>query len=302
MNDGIDALRRFSRLYTREVGALGPLPGGDLPLTEARVLFELASRDGATAGELGRELGLDAGHLSRILTRFGERGWLLRERDAADARRQPLRLTGTGREAFAGLDQAARERMAALLGTLPDEGRARLVEAVTGVSGLLDRAAPASPILIRHHRPGDLGWVVQRHGAIYAAEYGFDGRFEALVARVAADFLDGHDPAREVALIAERDELRLGSVMVVRVSDEVAKLRLLILEPAARGQGLGKRLVREAEAFARAAGYRRMVLWTQSCLVAARGIYAGCGWRLVEATPNEAFGQALVSESWERDL
>ncbi|WP_426955206.1 bifunctional helix-turn-helix transcriptional regulator/GNAT family N-acetyltransferase [Muricoccus radiodurans] len=296
----VATIRRLSRAFTRQIGALGPLPGGDLPLTEARLLYELATEEGRTARALSQELGLDEGQVSRILARFADRDWISRPPAAADARRRPLHLTATGRAAFARLDSGARDHVATILQALPDPDRDRLAGAADAMLSVLD-PAKAEPV-VRPHRPGDLGWMIGRHGALYAAEWGFDARFEALVARICADFLDGHDPAREAAFLAERGGERLGSVMVVRVDDDVAKLRLLLLEPSARGMGLGRRLVRRAEDFAREAGYRRMLLWTQSCLVAARAIYAAAGWRLVTAEPNEAFGQSLVSETWERDL
>ncbi|WP_376099479.1 GNAT family N-acetyltransferase [Roseomonas sp. CCTCC AB2023176] len=300
LDEQVAALRRASRALTRAVGALGPLPGGDLPLTEARVLFELAASDASVARDLAAELALDEGHLSRILARFGERGWLDRPRDERDTRRRRLVLTAAGRDAFARLDRGARDRVAALLAGLPEGARGRLATAAGELAGTLGTATP--DIRIRRHGPGDLGWVVERHGALYAAEHGLDGRFEALVARICADFLERGDGAAEAAFIAERDGVRLGSVMLARVDAEVAKLRLLILDPGARGLGLGKRLVAAAEEFARGAGYRRMTLWTMGHLAAARGTYAAAGWALASAREEEGFGRRYVSEEWVRGL
>lgn len=293
------ALRRFARFFTRRIGALGHLPGGDLSLTEGRVLYELATGGETSPGALAEALGIDQGQLSRLLARFEARGWLAVTPDAADTRRRRLMLTEAGLAAFRPLDAAGTAAAEAMLAPLPAEGRARVVGALGEAERLLGGAA--GEVGLRSHRPGDMGWVVSLHGAVYAAEYGLDGRFEALVARIAADFLQSHDPAREVALIAERDGQRLGSVLVVRAEEEgVAKLRLLVLDPAARGLGLGHRLVAAAEDFARAAGYRAMVLWTNDCLIAARRLYAARGWRLESSAPYEDFGRELVGEHWRK--
>ena len=300
----VDAVRRFNRFYTRRIGALGH---GHLEspysLTEVRVLYELAHRDGLTATDLQRELGLDAGYASRMLARFAERGLVRREAAPDDARRRRLALTRRGRAEFAKLDARASAEIDQMLGALPADARSEVVASLSRAQGLLaGDAARAEPFTLRSHRPGDMGWVVHRHGALYSAEYGWDERFEALVARIVADFIDHLDPARERCWIAERDGAIVGSVFVVRQSARVAKLRLLLVEPSARGLGLGRRLVDECIAFARSAGYRKLVLWTQSNLVAARRIYRAAGFELVASEPNEAFGAKLVSETWEMAL
>ncbi|MGZ5846749.1 MAG: bifunctional helix-turn-helix transcriptional regulator/GNAT family N-acetyltransferase [Ramlibacter sp.] len=300
----VEALRGFNRFYTRRVGVLDPYLGGDLSLTEVRVLYELAHRDQPTASELGRDLGLDAGYLSRILRRFESRHWLERAPSPADARQSLLRLTAAGHQAFAPLQQKSREDAAALLAPLPAARRERAIAAMGTLQRALDDGvpAPARTIVLRDPRPGDLGWVVQQHGEIYAREYGYSTEFEALVAEVAAGYLRKFDPAWEKGWIAELDGERVGSVFVVRKSATVAQLRLLILAPQARGLGLGGRLVDECIAFARAKGYRKMVLWTNGQLAAARAIYAGRGFKLVDSEPLDAYGQRLVGETWELPL
>jgi DNA-binding MarR family transcriptional regulator/predicted GNAT family acetyltransferase len=298
----IAAIRRFSRFYTTVIGALQEgLLQSRFSLTEARVLFELATRTSTTASMLGRELGLDAGYLSRILQRFAQERLLVRAVSEADRRQSMLTLTDAGRAAFAPLDARSREEIGALLARLPEDAQAEVVGAMARIAALLG-SAPAADCRLRDPRPGDIGWVVARHGALYAQEYGFDARFEALVARVAGEFLAAHDPARERCWIAEHDGVNLGSVFLVRADDELARLRLLLVEPAARGLGIGKRLVAECIAFARAAGYRRITLWTNDVLVAARGIYRASGFSLVASKPHSNFGTAMVGEDWELAL
>ena len=298
----VAAVRRFSRCYTRVIGALQDgLLGSRFTLAEARVLYELAQRDDLTATELGRELELDAGYLSRILQRFERDGLLTREPSAADRRQSLLSLTEAGRDAFAPLDARSRDEVGALLARLPEPAQASLVTAMQRIETLLGASRPA-PWLLRQHRPGDIGWVVARHGALYAEEYGFDARFEALVARVAGEFLAQHDPTRERCWIAEHDGVSVGSVFLVRKSDQEAKLRLLLVEPAARGLGIGRRLVSECLGFAREAGYRRVTLWTNEVLVAAQAIYRQEGFRLVASAPHRDFGPPMVGEDWELDL
>jgi DNA-binding MarR family transcriptional regulator/ribosomal protein S18 acetylase RimI-like enzyme len=304
----IAAIREFSRFYTRRVGALRPgLLGSDLPLAEARLVYELAQAGpSCAAADLARGLGLDQGHLSRLLRRLEARGLVARDADPADARRARIALTRAGRAAFARLDRAARDEAAEWLAPLAEAEQRRLLAALAETRRLLGGtdAAAAPPITLRTHRPGDIGWIVERHGALYAEEYGWDCTFEALVAEIGAAFLRGHDPARERCWIAEdATGERLGSVMIVRGDDAAtAKLRLLLVEPAARGRGLGRRLVAEAEAFARAAGYAAAALWTNSCLLAARRIYAAAGWRLTRAEPYRGFGHDLVGETWDKTL
>jgi len=298
----VAAVRRFSRFYTRIVGALQEgLLHSSFSLAEARVLYELARRDGITATELGRDLGLDPGYLSRILQRLEHDGLLSRAPSRADRRQSLLSLTEAGRDAFAPLDARSCEEVAALLGPLPEPAQAMVVGAMGRIETLLGGARSA-PWLLRQHRPGDIGWVIARHGALYAAEYAFDARFEALVARVAGEFLAQHDPARERCWIAERDGVNVGSVFLVRKSDEEAKLRLLLVEPAARGLGIGRRLVDECLGFARATGYRRVMLWTNDVLVAARAIYQQAGFRLVASQNHSDFGPPMVGEDWELSL
>ena len=300
----IAAVRRFNRFYTRRIGVLQEgLLKSPFSLTEARVLYELAHREDATASVLARDLGLDAGYLSRLLKGFEERGLIKRAASPLDARQSLLTLTALGRAAFAPLDHRSQDEIGAMLRTLPAPAQKRLVEDMAEIETLLgERPAPSVPYILRPHRPGDLGWIVHRHGALYAGEYGWDDSFEALVAEIAAKFLRDFDARRERCWIAEREGEILGSVMVVRQSDEVAKLRLLLVEPAARGLGIGRRLVEECLSFARHAGYSRMTLWTNDVLHAARHIYEQAGFELTAREPHHAFGKDLVSETWERDL
>ena len=270
-------------------------------LTEGRVLYELAQRAGVTATELGRELDIDPGYLSRILQRLERDGLLARVPSPADRRQGLLSLTRAGHDAFAPLDARSREEVAELLSPLADPAQAAVVAAMGRIESLLGNPQ-SPPWLLRQHRPGDIGWVVSRHGALYAGEYGFDARFEALVARVAGEFLTEHDPPRERCWIAECDGVNVGSVFLVRKSDDEAKLRLLLVEPAARGLGIGRRLVAECIGFARAAGYRRITLWTNEVLVAARAIYQQAGFRLVTSEPHRDFGPPMVGEDWELTL
>ena len=298
----IAAVRRFSRFYTGIIGALQDgLLRSNYSLTEARVLYELANRPGVTASALGRDLGLDAGYLSRILQRFTQDGLVARAVSDADRRQSELALTDEGRAAFAPLDARSREEVGALLARLPAPGQNAVVAAMGRIETLLG-AAPATPWRLRAPSPGDIGWVIARHGALYAEEYGFDARFEALVAQVAGAWLAHHDPARERCWIAERDGIPLGSVFLVRADDELARLRLLLVEPGTRGLGIGKRLVSECIAFARSVGYRRITLWTNDILVAARAIYQAAGFRLVASKPHTMFGPAMVGEDWELSL
>ena len=257
------------------------------------MLYELANRPELTASDIGRELGLDSGYLSRILQRFARDGLLRRERSPHDGRQAHLTLTEAGRAAFAPLDAASAREIGTLLARLPDPAQAALVTAMGQIEALLGGAdAPARPWLLRPPRPGDIGWVVARHGALYAEEYAFDARFEALVAKVAGAFLEANDPACERCWIAERDGVNVGSIFLVRGDAETARLRLLLVEPTARGAGIGRRLVAECVDFARAAGYRRIVLWTNDILTAARHLYVQAGFRLVASKPHRDFGPA----------
>ncbi|MBM3645743.1 MAG: MarR family transcriptional regulator [Alphaproteobacteria bacterium] len=299
----IEAVRRFSRFYTARIGALREgLHNGPFPLTEARVLYELNRRNRPVAAELVRELGVDPGFLSRILARFRRQGLLRLERDPADARRRVLVPTARGRRAFEPLDRGSREELARLLEPLSDSAQRDLMAAMGTIERLLDRDAAQPDIAIREHRIGDMGWVVSRHGAIYAQEFGWNGTFEALVAEIAAKFIRDYDATQERSFIAELDGRPVGSAFVVRDSARVARLRMVLVEPEMRGTGLGRRLVREAERFARRAGYRRMTLWTHDVLVAARAIYASEGYAKSSEERTRAFGQTLVSETWDKSL
>jgi DNA-binding MarR family transcriptional regulator/GNAT superfamily N-acetyltransferase len=298
----VDAVRRFNRFYTRRIGALrAGLVGSPYPLPEARLLYELGRRRRCTATELRAELDLDAGYLSRMLGSLGRRGLVRAERSSEDARARLLTLTAGGREAFALLDRRSRDEVSAMLRSIAAPDRDRLVGAMRTVQLLLTNEK-SSEVLLRAHRPGDLGWVVQAHGELYAREYGWGERFEALVAGIASGFVAGFDPRRSRCWIAELDGARVGSVFVVPASRRVAQLRLLLVDPRARGRGLGTRLVRESIDFARAQGYARLVLWTQSNLAAARAIYRACGFELRKSERHAAFGVKLTGEYWEKRL
>lgn len=302
IDPAVAAIRGFNRFHTRWVGALGgSLHGSGFALTEARVLYELAQRDGWLAGELARDLGLDPAYLSRILKRFAAEGWLERTRSPRDGRALSLRLTEKGRAVFAPLDEASRGQAAAVLARLGPAEQARLVAALGCAQALLSGEVPAAPV-IRDHRPGDIGWVIAAHGRLYAQEYGWDISFEGFVAEIAGQFLQRFQPGRERCLIAELDGMPVGSAFVVRDSDAVAKLRLVIVERRAQGFGLGKALVAQAIGFAREAGYERMVLWTNDILHAARAIYVAQGFRLIAEERHHSFGQNLVGQNWELDL
>jgi DNA-binding MarR family transcriptional regulator/N-acetylglutamate synthase-like GNAT family acetyltransferase len=300
----IEAVRRFNRFYTRRIGVLQEgLLDSPWSLTEVRVMYEVAHRPGVAAAELAAELGLDRGYLSRILKRFEDEGLLAREAAAADARKWHLRLTAKGKRTFAPLDKRSRQQVGALLGTLDTDGRQRLLSALRTVEHTLAPAPqPKGEAILRGHRPGDIGWVVQRHGEIYFREYGYGERFEGLVADIVARFVGRFDPARERCWIAEIDGERVGSIFLVAESKTIARLRLLLVEPAARGLGLGRRLVTECISFAREAGYRKVVLWTQGELDAARHLYAEAGFRKTSESRHDSFGKGLVGETWELKL
>ena len=299
----VKAVRAFNRFYTQRIGVLKRYLDSEFTLTEVRVLYEIAHRPGLTASELVRELALDAGYLSRILRRFEQQGWLQRESAPQDARQSLLRLTEPGYATFAPLQQKSRDETAELLARVPGTTRPQLIAAMGTVRRLLDEAPRAErQVVLRDPQPGDMGWVVQQHGELYAREFGYAADFEALVADIVAKFILNFDPEWEKCWIAEADGERVGSVFVVRKSATVAKLRLLILLPEARGLGLGGRLTDECLAFARAKGYRKMTLWTQSHLTAARAIYESRGFKLVKSAPNAAYGKQLTSEIWERKL
>ena len=300
----VGIVRRFNRHYTKQIGLLheGYL-ASPFSLAEARVLYELAHREQPTAAELAKSLALDPGYLSRILKTFERRRLLRRTPSKSDGRRSHLVLTARGRAAFAPLDTRSREEIGAMLERLAPAEQSRLVEAMRTIERLLGAPAESRvPYVLRLHRPGDMGWVVHRHGALYAREYGFDERFEALVATIVAQFIERYDPKRERCWIAEKDGEIVGSVFLVRQSKSVAQLRLLLVEPAARGLGIGARLVDECVRFARDVGYRKITLWTNSVLRAARHIYRSAGFRMVHRERHRSFGHDLVGETWELEL
>ena len=299
----ISGVRAFNHFYTRRIGVLGQtLLESPFSLSEARVLYELAHRDGAAAKELGIELDLDAGYLSRIVQKFADDGLISRKPLPADRRQQQLNLTAKGRHAFAKLDRRSHEDVARMLGLMSETDQQRLTGAMAAIEDLIGAAHTSRLAILREPRPGDIGWVVRSHGAQYAGEFGFDSSFEALVAEIAAQFLRSFDASRERCWIADIDGAPVGSVFLMRHDDEVAKLRLLLVEPAGRGQKLGTRLVGECIAFARACGYRKITLWTQSILTAARRIYQDTGFVLTSTEPHRSFGQSLVGETWEMKL
>jgi DNA-binding MarR family transcriptional regulator/N-acetylglutamate synthase-like GNAT family acetyltransferase len=299
----ISAVRAFNRFYTRKLGVFDQhFMKSPFSLSEGRVLYELAHRKDLAAKEIGIELGLDPGYLSRLIQNFDEKGLITRKPLPSDRRQYQLSLTARGQQAFARLDRSSNDQVAAMLEVLAGEDRRRLVEAMAVIERLLDASRAPAPAILREPRPGDMGWVVQSHGALYAGEYGFDASFEALVAEIAAKFLSSFDASRERCWIADIEGMPVGSVFLVRHSDDVAKLRLLLVDPAGRGQGLGQRLVAECIAFAKASGYRKITLWTQSILLAARKIYQDSGFMLVASEPHRSFGQSLIGETWEREL
>jgi len=297
-------VRRFNRFYTRQIGLLREAYlDSPFSLSETRVLYELAHRERPTATELGRDLGLDAGYLSRILRGFQKRGLLKRTQSEHDGRQSHLALTPRGQAAFAPLNTRSRDEIGAMLGTLPASEQTRLVQAMHTIEGILGaRPERKVPYLLRPHKPGDMGWVVHRHAALYAQEYGWDERFEALVAGIVKTFIERYDPKRERCWIAEKDGEIVGSVFLITHSKTVAQLRLMLVEPKARGLGIGARLVDECILFAREKGYRKITLWTNSILLAARHIYKKAGFRLVHKERHHSFGHALVGETWDLTL
>jgi DNA-binding MarR family transcriptional regulator/GNAT superfamily N-acetyltransferase len=297
----VAAVRAFNRFYTKKLGVLDQhLLQSPFSLSEARVLYELAHRDAVAAKDIGAELGLDLGYLSRIVQGFEEKGLITRTPLPSDRRQQQLGLTAKGRQAFAKLDRSSHSEISAMLQALDDVARDRLVGAMGTIEQILEPATQARPsFLLRSHRPGDIGWVISRHGAVYAQEYGWDISFEALVAEIAAQFINAFDPAREHCWIAEIDGEPVGAIFLVKSTDDVAKLRLLLVEKKARGLGIGRALVEQCIRFAREKNYKTIVLWTQSCLSAARDIYRRAGFRLIAEEPHHSFGVDLVGETWE---
>jgi DNA-binding MarR family transcriptional regulator/GNAT superfamily N-acetyltransferase len=300
----IDAVRRFNRFFTRRIGVLREgLLHTPYSLTEARVLFEVANRAEATASDFSRELGLDPGYLSRILAGLERRGLIQKTPSESDGRRRILSLTPEGLEAFALLDARSREEIAELLGGLPEEQQRGLLGAMRTIETILDKGLKFSePFFVRTQGPGDMGWVVQSHGGLYFREYGWDEHFEALVARIVADFIDHYDPSMERCWIAEMEGERVGCVFCVKETDTAAKLRLLLVEPGARGLGLGGHLVDECIRFARRCGYQTLTLWTNSVLEVARRIYEERGFRLVGEEEHHSFGKDLLGQNWKLEL
>ena len=299
------AVRRFNRFYTRQIGLLEEgLLDSEFSLTQGRILYEIAHRTRTMAVELCKDLGLDAGYLSRILAGFQKAGLIEKTESPNDARQTLLSLTKKGRKAFEPLNARSNEQVATMMGKLAPAKQAELVEAMRTIeSVLLPEDELVESYLLRPHRPGDMGWVVQRHGVLYYREYGYDERFEALVAGIVSEFVEKFDPARDRCWIAERDGENVGSVFVVKKSQSVAKLRLLLVDPSARGLGIGKRLVEECLRFARDAGYKKIMLWTQSELSAARRIYENAGFKLVGREKHQSWGRKdLVAETWELKL
>lgn len=302
--DRVGAVRHFNRFFTRQIGVLREgLLHSPYSLTEARIMFELAHRDNLTASDLCRELGLDAGYLSRILARLEQQGLIDRVRSENDGRQRLLRLTPAGENAFALLDQRSHDEVSEMLNDLSEKDQQRLLKAMHTIESVLDKGFKFSePFILRPHEPGDMGWVTHRHGVLYAQEYGWDERFEALVAQIVADFINNYNPARERCWIAEMGGEIIGSVFVVQASETVAKLRLLLVEPKARGLGLGSRLVKECIRFARRSGYQKLMLWTNSVLEEARHIYQKLGFTLVAQEEHHSFGHDLIGETWELAL
>jgi DNA-binding MarR family transcriptional regulator/GNAT superfamily N-acetyltransferase len=304
LSQRVEAMRRFNRFYTRQIGVLNEkLLRSPFSLAEARVIYELAHYEKTTATELSSELGLDAGYLSRILRSFKKRGLIDKQHSETDGRQSLLWLTEQGQEAFAKLNAASHNEIEAMLTDLSEEEQDRLIEAIHTIERLLG-AGPEHkvPYILRPPQPGDMGWVVHRHGVLYAQEYGWDEQFEALVASIVAEFIQRCDPKWERCWIAEKDGENVGSVFLVKKSDTVAKLRLLLVEPKARGLGIGARLVNECVRFGRQVGYQKITLWTNNVLHAARHIYEKTGFRLVHEEPHHSFGHDLIGETWELEL
>ncbi len=300
----VDAVRRFNRFYTRQIGLIHEhVLDSPFTLSEVRVLYEIAHRTGPTASEIASELLLDRGYLSRMLSSLNRRQLVTTRRSGSDGRRAPLSLTRKGSDLFADLDKRATSDVAALLSALAPTAQADLVKAMALIHRTLGEAPDEGPpFIVRLHRPGDIGWIVQRHGSLYTREYKWDARFETLVAEIAARFLREFKPQRERCWIAERNGVNVGSVLVVERSRTVAQLRLLLVDPEARGLGIGQRLVHECVLFARSAGYARLRLWTNDVLVSARRIYEAECFVLVEEKPHDEFGHGLIGQTWDLNL
>jgi len=300
----VEAIRRFNRFYTQRIGVLREgLLQTPFSLTEVRVMYELAHREEPTATELSKELGLDAGYLSRILRDLSKRELIKKRPSKSDGRQTHLHLTRKGEKEFAALNARSNDEVAAMLSKLPASEQQRVVAAIHVIEEVLGaKPEHKASYLLRPHQPGDMGWIVHRHGVLYAQEYGWDEQFEALVARIVAEFIQNFDSRRERCWIAEKDAEIVGSVFLVKESKTEAKLRLLLVEPGARGLGIGKRLVAECVRFARQASYKKITLWTNSVLDAARYIYEEAGFQLIKEEKHHSFGHDLVGQTWELEL
>ncbi|ANB57498.1 FR47-like family protein [Anoxybacillus sp. B7M1] len=302
----INAVRHFNRFITRQIGALQEgLLHSPYSLTESRILFEIANHSQITASDLTRQLGLDPGYLSRILTRLEEQGVIYKERSETDGRQRILKLTSEGKAVFSLLNQRSYDEVSEFLSELSDIEQQQLIHAMQTIEGILTknrRFKFSGPYFLRQHEPGDMGWIVHKHGALYAKEYGWNEQFEALVAQIVADFINHYNPDKERCWIAEMNGDIVGSVMVVHESDAIAKLRLLLVDPQARGLGLGTHLVQECIRFAKRKEYQKLVLWTNSVLIAARHIYQKLGFTLVAEEKHHSFGHELIGETWELEL
>ncbi len=304
LHEKVGAIRRFNRFYTKRLGLLDKgLLKTQFPLTQARILFELAQRERSTSSDLINELDIDAGYLSRILNTFATDGLIQKVQSKLDSRRRLLKLTAKGKKVFSVLNNRSKQEIEALLRDLSIEDQRRLLHAMHTVQRILGaEPKPSVPYLLRHHRAGDIGWMLQRHGVLYSEEYGWGETFEALVADILARFIQHHDPDRERIWIAEQDGERIGSVMLMDAGEQVSQLRLLLVEPKARGRGVGWRLIDECINFSKRNGYKKIKLWTQSNLAAARHLYSKAGFKIVEEKPHTLFGHGLLGEIWELQL
>jgi DNA-binding MarR family transcriptional regulator/GNAT superfamily N-acetyltransferase len=303
-DDRVAAVRRFNRFYTRRIGVLQEgFSNSPFSLAEARVLYEIGRREKPTATDVARELGLDAGYLSRILRAFEVRGYIVRETSGRDGRQSLLSMTSRGRKSFAPIEAHTVSEVTGMLAAMPPATQEKLVGAMRTIETLLGETdEPRVPYILRQPHAGDIGWVIARHGQLYGQEYGWDQRIEALTAEIAATFVRNFDPARERSWIAERNGENIGCVFLVKEDDETARLRLLLVDPSARGLGIGARLVEECVRFSRQTGYKRITLWTHRVLAAARKLYIGAGFTLTREWTHDDFGKTLVAETWDLEL
>ena len=300
----VDEIRRFNRFYTKRIGLLDQgLLKTQFPLTQARIIFELAQHKQTVASDLVSELNIDPGYLSRILSTFEKNGIIQKVPSKSDNRRRVLKLTAKGRKSFTILNNRSSQEVKRLLQSLSGEDQHRLIHAMRTIENVLETEVKSTmSYLLRTHRPGDIGWMIHRHGVLYAEEYGFDETFEALTAEILFRFIQHHDPKRERIWIAEQAGERIGSVMIVDGGNQVARLRLLLVEPKARGKGIGKQLIKECIDFSKRNGYGKITLWTQSILQEARHLYLKAGFKVVEEKPHTSFGHDLIAETWELEL